>query len=128
VAEPRTYLDECHRVLRPGGRLLLSTHGIMTYHRDPDDYWRWTGAGLRREMERAGFEVLRMEGIMGLTAAGLQLTLDGIHYRLPRPLAAAVALLVQGLIALVDRFESDQSLADNALVYAVIAQRPSRRE
>src|SRR3954451_9625060 len=29
VGDPTLYLDECTRVLRPGGRLLLTTHGIM---------------------------------------------------------------------------------------------------
>ena len=29
----------------PAGGMLLSTHGIMVYHPDPVDYWRWTCAG-----------------------------------------------------------------------------------
>ncbi len=35
-------------MLRPGGRVLLSTHGTMVYHPNPVDLWRWTGAGLER--------------------------------------------------------------------------------
>src|SRR5205085_7090165 len=31
VTEPALYLSEAHRVLRPGGRMLLSTHGIFVY-------------------------------------------------------------------------------------------------
>ena len=42
VADPGALPAERFRVLRPGGRLLLSTHGIFVYHPDPDDYWRWT--------------------------------------------------------------------------------------
>ena len=47
VEDPVLYLAECSRVLRPGGRMLLSTHGIFVYHPDPVDLWRWTCEGLR---------------------------------------------------------------------------------
>ena len=69
VADPAVYLAECARVLRPGGRLLLSTHGIMVWHPDPVDLWRWTSEGLRTAVERAGLEVERFEGVMGLGAS-----------------------------------------------------------
>jgi SAM-dependent methyltransferase len=124
VAEPRVYLDECFRVLRPGGQLLLSTHGIMVYHPDPVDLWRWTGAGLQRQVRAAGFEVERFEGIMGLAATGLQLTQDAIYWRLPRLLRPALALVVQTLISIADRAQSARSRRDNALVFAMVASKP----
>src|SRR5687767_9206301 len=37
VEDPQTYLSECFRVLRPGGRMLLSTPGIFVWHPDPID-------------------------------------------------------------------------------------------
>jgi SAM-dependent methyltransferase len=121
VRDPGLYLSECHRVLRPGGRLLLSTHGMMLYHPDPVDYWRWTCAGLRRIVEDAGFEIVRFEGIMGLTATGLQFTQDGLLARLPKVLRPALCLVMQALVALADRFERPESRELNALVFALVA-------
>jgi SAM-dependent methyltransferase len=124
VLDPAVYLGECFRVLRPGGRILLSTHGIMVYHPDPVDLWRWTGAGLRRSVEAAGFEVERFEGIMGLAATGLQLFQDGVWWRLPRLLRPPFGWAVQGLIAIVDRLQGRAAKRDNALVFALVARKP----
>jgi SAM-dependent methyltransferase len=57
VRDPQTYLQECYRVLRPGGHLLLTTHGIFEDHGCPYDYWRWTADGLKCVIEGAGLNV-----------------------------------------------------------------------
>jgi SAM-dependent methyltransferase len=124
VPAPALYLSECRRVLRPGGRLLLSTHGFMVYHPDPDDFWRWTCAGLREAVEREGLQVVRFEGIMGLAASGLQLVQDAFLFRLPGPLRRPVAYLMQRAIAAADRREPQESKDRNALVFALVAEKP----
>ncbi len=55
VREPLAYLRECHRLLAPGGRLLLSTHGLFHEHACPFDFYRWTAAGLSGAFNDAGF-------------------------------------------------------------------------
>jgi SAM-dependent methyltransferase len=123
VRDPALYLAECSRVLRPGGRLLLSTHGMMVYHPDPDDYWRWTCAGLKLAVGQAGFEIRRFDGIMGLAATGLQFFQDAVYWKLPRPVAHVFALVMQLSIKLVDRLQGPGAKELNALVFALVAEK-----
>lgn len=52
--DPDRAVQELRRVTAPGGRVLASTHGVMVYHPNPEDLWRWTHAGLERLFERNG--------------------------------------------------------------------------
>jgi SAM-dependent methyltransferase len=49
------YLRECRRILKPGGWLLLSTHGTWLFHPHPTDFRRWTRPGLEDEIKSRGF-------------------------------------------------------------------------
>ncbi|MDP9262452.1 MAG: class I SAM-dependent methyltransferase [Actinomycetota bacterium] len=46
VPDPAAAVQELRRVVKPGGRVLLSTHGVYPFHPNPDDFWRWTHYGL----------------------------------------------------------------------------------
>ncbi len=46
--DPVKAVSELRRVTAPGGRVLVTTHGVMPYHPSPTDYWRWTHAGLEK--------------------------------------------------------------------------------
>jgi SAM-dependent methyltransferase len=57
VPEPANYVAECFRVLKPGGFLVLTTHGLYEDHGCPYDFQRWTADGLRLLLERSGFRI-----------------------------------------------------------------------
>ncbi|HEY7086581.1 MAG TPA: class I SAM-dependent methyltransferase, partial [Tepidisphaeraceae bacterium] len=66
VPEVNRYLREAVRLLRPGGLMFLSTHGMCLLHRHPTDLWRWTVDGLRYELERAGLVVHNVTPKIGM--------------------------------------------------------------
>jgi SAM-dependent methyltransferase len=78
VTDPAVYFEECYRLLRPGGRLLLSTHGMYEDHGCPSDYQRWTANGLTRDLARAGFHT---EKILKLTTGPRALLFFVDRYR-----------------------------------------------
>jgi SAM-dependent methyltransferase len=121
------YLSEAKRVLRPGGALLLSTHGTWLYHPHPEDHRRWTRVGLIAELSNYGFEVVECIPVVGPLATTTILRLTGANFalrRLPivgRPLGALLAC-VMNLRALAEEAITPRSIKqDNACVYLVLA-------
>lgn len=125
VLDPSLYLEECARVLRPGGRLLLSTHGFMVWHPDPVDHWRWTCSGLRKVVEDSGLRIVAFEGIVGLAATAMQFLQDAFYYRIPLWMRPALALVLQSLATILDRVEPRASRDRNAMVFALVAEKPA---
>ena len=73
--DPARAVRELRRVVAPGGRALVSTHGVQVYHPSPQDLWRWTHAGLERLFATAAdWEDVRVEPSSG-TAACLAMLL-----------------------------------------------------
>lgn len=65
VSEPERVVAEFSRVLRPGGRLLLTTPFVIELHEEPFDFFRYTPHALRLLVERAGLKVERVEPLTG---------------------------------------------------------------
>jgi len=63
---PGELLAEAHRVLKPGGVLLLEFTQMAPLHDEPHDYFRFTRYGAAHLLERAGFEPLEAIPIGGL--------------------------------------------------------------
>ena len=71
IPHPQTLVNEIHRVLKCGGLLILSTHGVWPVHAAPNDFWRWTDFGLRRLLE--GFSLVRVYECGGNIATFFQI-------------------------------------------------------
>jgi SAM-dependent methyltransferase len=102
--DPAQAVRELHRVTRPGGRVLVSTHGVQVYHPSPVDYWRWTHEGLRRLFEQnATWAGLTVEPAAGTGSALAMLLGTYVEIALRRSvLARPPVMLLNKLGAFLD--------------------------
>jgi SAM-dependent methyltransferase len=63
--EPARVIAEFQRVLSPGGTVHLVVPHMWEEHQRPHDYFRYTSSGMRYLMEKAGFDVRRVEPVGG---------------------------------------------------------------
>jgi SAM-dependent methyltransferase len=68
LPEPLLMLEEAHRVLKPGGVLILEFTQMAPLHDEPHDYFRFTRYGAAWLLERSGFDPIEMIPIGGLWA------------------------------------------------------------
>jgi SAM-dependent methyltransferase len=52
-------LSEIHRILKPGGHLLISCPLVWPEHEAPYDFARYTSFGMRHMLEKKGYKVVR---------------------------------------------------------------------
>lgn len=125
VDDPAAVVAQLARVTRPDGVLLLSTHGVFHYHPYPQDYWRWTAEGLRKELLRS-FEQVEVYPNGGTLLLLFHIVGRGVFYaaehrRWLRFLQYTVYPILNILGEFLDRAFSDHSLSLN---YLAVARRP----
>jgi SAM-dependent methyltransferase len=101
VDDPPLAVRELHRATAPGGRVLASTHGVMVYHPNPVDHWRWTHTGLERLFATNGdwADVTVRPGAGTAACLGFLLS-EFVHLMFKRAhLGAAARPLITGLNA-----------------------------
>ena len=54
-------IQEIHRVLKPGGKGIISMPFITSEHEEPFDFRRFTSFGIKSEFKKAGFELENLE-------------------------------------------------------------------
>lgn len=121
VQEPELFLKEAFRVLRPGGVLVLTTHGIWEDHGCPYDFRRWTADGLRYEINSVGFEVKEVAKITTGSRAVLFLfsrIMDGLCVSRRNSFGWAIWLMRKSLFAFPQsrHLWMDRHLGENRVV------------
>lgn len=139
LPEPAKLLADMARVLRPGGRMLLTVPFSQPLHELPNDYYRFTPSSLEYLVEGAGLEVEHIEprgdyaSALGAMFSQFLLRSLGAARRqsdgsviLSRwrsaPLLPFLALLQLGFL-LASKITSDTTLC---LGYSVVARKPAR--
>ncbi len=65
VPDPQLMVNECVRVLRPGGRLVLTANFLWGLHEEPHDYFRFSRYGFSLLLERAGCDDIQVKPMAG---------------------------------------------------------------
>jgi SAM-dependent methyltransferase len=65
IPTPGRLWREMGRLLKPGGKLLLSVPFYYCLHEDPYDYYRYTKYALQRFAEATGFEIILIKELGG---------------------------------------------------------------
>ena len=92
VFNPNEFVAEIHRVLKPGGRLLLTVPFVWDEHEQPFDYARYSSFGLRALFERNGFTIERHRKINADVSIVFQLINAYLYKILPK------RLIVQAIV------------------------------
>ncbi len=59
IFNPIEFLSEINRILKPGGKLLLTVPFVWDEHSQPNDYARYSSFGLTHLLSKHGFEIIR---------------------------------------------------------------------
>lgn len=130
VLEPRKVIREFHRVLKPGGTVLLTEGFFNELHDEPQDFWRFTNFALKHMFEEADFKVLVIERVGGFFAAQAQMkTRYFINrfnlYRRPilSRLFSPIFKITGRFAILYDKLDSSSANSKFALDWIIVAEK-----
>lgn len=116
VGDHEGMLNEAFRLLKPGGKMILSGPFYWPLHEEPHDYFRYTKHGFRLLMEKSGFRVNEIHPCGGKWAVTGIMLISAIPYR-PK----FINRLLNPIFAFLDRKYFDPIITFN---YVVIAEKP----
>ena len=86
-------LDELHRVLKPGGHMLMTVPFVWDEHEIPYDYARYTSFGIKHLLEEHGFAVVEAQKTTNYVATIYQMWAAYVHQHIfPRNKIVRIAL------------------------------------
>lgn len=113
------YVRECHRLLKPGGILILTVPMQWRVHEAPYDYWRFTRYGVSELMARNDFNVISITPCGGICALVGQIVNN--HLDVFRRGSKSIYRFINCLALWLDRRFPD---ADETLLWMCLSQKP----
>ncbi len=127
LPEPGRMLAEAHRVLQPGGVLIMEFTQMVPLHDEPHDYFRFTRFGAEYLLREAGFDMVEAVPVGGLWArvglsmiAGLNRLNRGPTRILTELPVRALYVILQAVFEVLDRLFFDPR---EVLAHVVVARR-----
>lgn len=125
VPEPVHFLSECFRLLKPGGRILVTTPFMWQVHETPHDYYRYTRYGLEYLLKKTGFSEIEVQELTGFW----QMFVLKFNYHTARFAFGPIRLLLipvwwfgQIIAPSLDKWDRDPA---ETASYAVVARKPT---
>lgn len=84
VPDPERVVGEINRVLKPGGRVILTAPQSWRVHEVPRDFYRFTRFGLEYLLRLHGLEIIELKALGGSYALAGQVLLNTYFYSLGR--------------------------------------------
>lgn len=105
LREPQVFLNEAHRILKPGGSILLQVPFMWWVHEEPYDFYRYTRFGLLYMFEKAGFTDITIHPQTGFWVMWtLKFNYQSMRLiRGPWPVRKTIGLLMRGIWAIDQR-------------------------
>ncbi len=132
LCEPQNMLNEAHRILKPGGNIILQAPWQWWIHEAPYDFFRYSPYGLKYMFEKAGFTDIVIDPQSGFFTTWI-MKFNYFTKRFVRgpKLAKAIALIAllpfwtigQWVAPLLDKLDRNWSLESSG--YFVTAKKPT---
>jgi SAM-dependent methyltransferase len=137
VLDAAQFLDEAHRCLRPGGRLMMTMPFAARWHFIPHDYWRFTPSSLEHLLKKAGFDDIAIYARGNAVTVACSKTMalilplllpqgGGMIQNLLRRILGLCMSPLLVLLAIIGNLSLRGAGGDDCLGYTVLAQRANR--
>jgi SAM-dependent methyltransferase len=117
VKKPQKVIDEIHRILKPGGKCLLTTHMAAPLHGEPYDYYRFTKYGLKEIFK--DFKKIEIRPNGGTILSIFQLIVWGVSDKFPKFLAKPLIILLNFIGKKLDKILQDSRFTLNYSIFAI---------
>lgn len=126
LEEPQIAINECFRVLKPGGYTIFSVPFIWHVHEAPRDFFRYSKYGLEYLFKKSGFEIVEIDALSGFWVTFGQLLMYNL-YRFNRSIIRIlhimdlIALIVFGIVYLLEKIDKTEQWT---WCYLIVAKKP----
>jgi SAM-dependent methyltransferase len=122
LERPSNAIREMHRLLKPGGYVILTVPMFWHLHEEPRDFYRYTKYGLKYLFEDAGFKIEEVKPLSGFIVTFCQelvYFLRGFRKgRFLRWIINILCFLIQEIAYILNRFDKSHNFTCGYLVVA----------